>query len=98
MSATRGVIYIKLDVRGSKGQSSSDLYRLLGNVEVKDQIFVIKFVICVDRPGRFIQLQDRVKCLQKTAEYVQIFGQATNWRVGLGIRRLHRNYNDESAV
>lgn len=42
MSARKGVVYIKLDVRGSKGQSSSDLYKQLGDIEVEDQITVIR--------------------------------------------------------
>ncbi|XKL68722.1 hypothetical protein PGB90_006491 [Kerria lacca] len=42
LSVRDGVVYIKLDVRGSKGQSTSDLYKHLGDIEVSDQIFVIK--------------------------------------------------------
>ena len=42
MAAIKGVIYVKLDVRGAKGQTSSDLYRLLGDAEVEDHNTVIK--------------------------------------------------------
>ncbi|XP_065218302.1 inactive dipeptidyl peptidase 10 isoform X2 [Planococcus citri] len=42
MSSRKGVIYIQLDVRGSKGQSTEDLYKRLGDIEVEDQITVIK--------------------------------------------------------
>ena len=47
MAARKGVIYITMDVRGAKGQSSPDLYRLLGDVEVKDQLDVIRLVLYV---------------------------------------------------
>lgn len=42
MSSRKGIIYIQLDVRGSKGQSTEDLYKQLGDIEVEDQITVIK--------------------------------------------------------
>lgn len=38
MSSHNDVIYIKLDVRGAKGQGKKKLYRRLGGVEVDDQI------------------------------------------------------------
>lgn len=44
MSSRNGIIYIQLDVRGSKGQSSEDLYKRLGDIEVEDQVTVIKSV------------------------------------------------------
>lgn len=42
MSSRNDVIYIRLDVRGAKGQSKQALYRRLGGVEVQDQIAVLK--------------------------------------------------------
>lgn len=43
MSSRNDVIYIRLDVRGAKGQSKKQLYRHLGGVEVQDQISVLRF-------------------------------------------------------
>lgn len=42
MSSRNDVVYIRLDVRGSKGQSKKALYRHLGGVEVQDQITVLR--------------------------------------------------------
>jgi inactive dipeptidyl peptidase 10 len=42
MSSHNDVIYIRLDVRGSKGQGKKKLYRHLGGVEVADQIAVLE--------------------------------------------------------
>lgn len=42
MSSRNDVIYVRLDVRGAKGQSKKALYRHLGGVEVQDQIAVLK--------------------------------------------------------
>lgn len=42
MSSRNDVIYIRLDVRGSKGQSKKALYRHLGGVEVQDQIAALR--------------------------------------------------------
>lgn len=42
MSSHNDVIYIRLDVRGSKGQSKRALYRHLGGVEVQDQIDALR--------------------------------------------------------
>lgn len=42
MSSRNDVVYIRLDVRGSKGQSKAALYRKIGGVEVEDQISTIK--------------------------------------------------------
>lgn len=40
MSSKNDVVYIKLDVRGSRGHGT--LYRRLGGVEVQDQIHVLR--------------------------------------------------------
>ncbi|XP_005178045.2 prolyl endopeptidase FAP [Musca domestica] len=45
MSSRNDVIYIRLDVRGAKGQSKKSLYRRLGGVEVQDQISVIRYLL-----------------------------------------------------
>ncbi|XP_037913635.1 inactive dipeptidyl peptidase 10 isoform X2 [Hermetia illucens] len=45
MSSRNDVIYIRLDVRGAKGQSKQALYRRLGGVEVQDQIAVLKYLL-----------------------------------------------------
>jgi len=45
MSSHNDVVYIKLDVRGARGQGSRSLYRHLGGVEVQDQITVLRSVI-----------------------------------------------------
>lgn len=42
MSSRNDVIYIRLDVRGSKGQSKKALYRHLGGAEVQDQIDALR--------------------------------------------------------
>lgn len=42
MSSHNDVIYIKLDVRGSRGQGKKKLFRHLGGVEVDDQIAVVE--------------------------------------------------------
>lgn len=42
MSSRNDVIYIRLDVRGAKGQGKQALYRHLGGVEVQDQIAVLR--------------------------------------------------------
>lgn len=42
MSSRNDVIIVRLDVRGSKGQSKKALYRHLGGVEVQDQIDTLK--------------------------------------------------------
>jgi hypothetical protein len=42
MSSHNDVIYIRLDVRGARGQGKKKLYRHLGGVEVADQIAVIE--------------------------------------------------------
>ena len=45
MSSHNDVVYIKLDVRGARGQGSRSLYRHLGGVEVQDQITVLRSVV-----------------------------------------------------
>lgn len=42
MSSRNDVIYIRLDVRGSKGLAKKALYRHLGGVEVQDQIDALR--------------------------------------------------------
>lgn len=42
MSSHNDVIYIRLDVRGARGQGKKKLYRHLGGVEVADQIAVLE--------------------------------------------------------
>lgn len=42
MSSHNDVVYIRLDVRGAKGQSKQSLYRKIGNAEVDDQVIAIK--------------------------------------------------------
>lgn len=44
MSSHNDVIYIRLDVRGARGQGKKKLYRHLGGVEVADQIAVLEWV------------------------------------------------------
>ncbi|XP_050306548.1 dipeptidyl aminopeptidase-like protein 6 isoform X1 [Anthonomus grandis grandis] len=48
MSSHCDVVYVKLDVRGSKGQSNRALYRQLGGVEVQDQLSVIEYLLNKD--------------------------------------------------
>ncbi|XP_055593286.1 dipeptidyl peptidase 4 [Uranotaenia lowii] len=45
MSSHNDVVYIKLDVRGARGQGKKALYRHIGGVEVQDQIAVIKYLL-----------------------------------------------------
>ncbi|KAG8332085.1 hypothetical protein J6590_028070 [Homalodisca vitripennis] len=45
MSSKNEVVYVKLDVRGSRGHGSRTLYRRLGGVEVQDQIHVLRFLL-----------------------------------------------------
>ena len=51
MSSHNDVVYIKLDVRGARGQGSRSLYRHLGGVEVQDQITVLRSVVKL--PGHY---------------------------------------------
>ncbi|XP_018325145.1 inactive dipeptidyl peptidase 10 isoform X2 [Agrilus planipennis] len=45
MSSHCDVVYIRLDVRGSLGQSSRALYHRLGGIEVQDQITVLQHLL-----------------------------------------------------
>lgn len=42
MSSRNDVIYVRLDVRGARGQSKKALYRHLGGAEVHDQIAALR--------------------------------------------------------
>ena len=42
MASRNDVVYIRLDVRGAKGQSKKALYRRLGGVEVQDQVAALR--------------------------------------------------------
>lgn len=46
MSSKNDIVYVKLDVRGSRGQGSRPMYRRLGGVEVQDQITVLRYYEC----------------------------------------------------
>ncbi|XP_030761357.1 inactive dipeptidyl peptidase 10 isoform X2 [Sitophilus oryzae] len=48
MSSHCDVVYVKLDVRGSKGQTNRALYHQLGGVEVQDQLSVIEYLLNKD--------------------------------------------------
>lgn len=41
MSSQKGVVYVELDVRGSKGQSTNEFFGNIGDIEIKDKIDVI---------------------------------------------------------
>ncbi|XP_067002490.1 inactive dipeptidyl peptidase 10 [Anabrus simplex] len=45
MSSHNDVVYIRLDVRGSRGQGNKALYRHLGGIEVQDQITVLRYLL-----------------------------------------------------
>lgn len=45
MSSRCDVVYVRLDVRGARGQSDRALYHQLGGVEVNDQISTIKYLL-----------------------------------------------------
>ncbi|XP_075212470.1 inactive dipeptidyl peptidase 10 isoform X3 [Lycorma delicatula] len=45
ISSKKDVVYIKLDVRGSRSQGGRTLYRKLGGVEVQDQITVLRYLL-----------------------------------------------------
>ncbi|VEN35413.1 unnamed protein product [Callosobruchus maculatus] len=45
MSSHSDVVYVKLDVRGAKGQSDRSLYHQLGGVEVQDQVTVLEHLL-----------------------------------------------------
>ncbi|XP_060517195.1 inactive dipeptidyl peptidase 10 isoform X2 [Cylas formicarius] len=48
MSSHCDVVYVKLDVRGSKGQTNRALYHQLGGVEVQDQLSVLEYLLNKD--------------------------------------------------
>ncbi|XP_014238564.1 inactive dipeptidyl peptidase 10 isoform X1 [Trichogramma pretiosum] len=45
MSSHNDVVYVRLDVRGSRGQGKRALYRRIGGVEVQDQVTVLKHLL-----------------------------------------------------
>ncbi|XP_050518361.1 inactive dipeptidyl peptidase 10 isoform X2 [Diabrotica virgifera virgifera] len=45
MSSHCDVVYIKLDVRGARGQSDRSIYHQLGGVEVQDQVTVLEHLL-----------------------------------------------------
>lgn len=45
MSSHNDVIYIRLDVRGARGQGKRALYHRIGGVEVQDQLTVLKYLL-----------------------------------------------------
>ncbi|KAG5874725.1 hypothetical protein JTB14_037241 [Gonioctena quinquepunctata] len=45
MSSHCDVVYVKLDVRGARGQIDRSLYRQLGGVEVQDQVTVLEYLL-----------------------------------------------------
>lgn len=44
MSSHNDIVYIRLDVRGAKGQGKKKLFRHLGGVEVDDRIAAVEWV------------------------------------------------------
>ncbi|KAJ8977155.1 hypothetical protein NQ317_015478, partial [Molorchus minor] len=45
MSSHCDVVYVKLDVRGAKGQNDRALYHQLGGIEVQDQVTVLEYLL-----------------------------------------------------
>lgn len=45
MSSHCDVVYVRLDVRGARGQSDRALYRQIGGVEVQDQVTVLEHLL-----------------------------------------------------
>ncbi|KAJ8683542.1 hypothetical protein QAD02_019334, partial [Eretmocerus hayati] len=45
MSSHNDVVYVRLDVRGSRGQGKRALYRRIGGVEVQDQVTVLRYLL-----------------------------------------------------
>ncbi|XP_055628528.1 inactive dipeptidyl peptidase 10 isoform X2 [Toxorhynchites rutilus septentrionalis] len=45
MSSHNDVVYVRLDVRGARGQGKKALYRHIGGVEVQDQIAVLRHLL-----------------------------------------------------
>lgn len=42
MSSKNDIVYVRLDVRGAKGQGKKGLYGHIGGVEVQDQLVALK--------------------------------------------------------
>ncbi|XP_024889600.1 dipeptidyl aminopeptidase-like protein 6 isoform X1 [Temnothorax curvispinosus] len=42
MSSHNDVVYVRLDVRGARGQGKKDIFRKIGGVEVQDQLTVLR--------------------------------------------------------
>lgn len=83
MSSRNDVIYVRLDVRGAKGQSKQALYRHLGGVEVQDQITVLRsvtiqliyprqfnFAVKTDSPFLFTFLSFNSNLYYQTIDYI----------------------------
>ncbi|XP_033209762.1 inactive dipeptidyl peptidase 10 isoform X2 [Belonocnema kinseyi] len=45
MSSHNDVVYVRLDVRGARGQGKRALFRRLGGVEVQDQLTVLRYLL-----------------------------------------------------
>ncbi|XP_031785352.1 inactive dipeptidyl peptidase 10 isoform X2 [Nasonia vitripennis] len=45
MSSHNDVVYVRLDVRGARGQGKRALYRRIGGVEVQDQVTVLRHLL-----------------------------------------------------
>lgn len=45
MSSHNDVVYVRLDVRGARGQGKRDLFRRIGGVEVQDQLTVLRHLL-----------------------------------------------------
>ena len=45
MSSHNDVVYVRLDVRGARGQGKRALFRRLGGVEVQDQVTVLRHLL-----------------------------------------------------
>lgn len=45
MSSHNDVVYVRLDVRGARGQGKKDLFRKIGGVEVQDQLTVLRYLL-----------------------------------------------------
>lgn len=45
MSSHCDVVYVKLDVRGARGQVDRSLYHQIGGVEVQDQVTVLEYLL-----------------------------------------------------
>lgn len=45
MSSRNDVVYVRLDVRGARGQGKRALFRRIGGVEVQDQLTVLQYLL-----------------------------------------------------